>query len=103
MISFFIPIRKNSKRIRNKSIKKIGHYKYGLTEIKINHLKKLKNIFKNEGKIRIEFIISTDCKIVKEYVKNFRWIKLHERKKDLATDDCLDKLIKEVPKINLFS
>lgn len=101
MISFFIPIRKNSKRIKNKSIKKIGRYKYGLTEIKINHLKKLKNIFKNEGKIRIEFIISTDCKRVKEYVKNFRWIKLHERKKDLATDDCLDKLIKEVPKICL--
>ena len=45
MISIFIPIRKNSKRIKNKNIKKIGKFKYGLTEIKINHLEKLKNIF----------------------------------------------------------
>ena len=54
MISLFIPIRKNSKRIKNKNIKKIGNFKYGLTEIKINHLKKLKNIFKDKGKIKIE-------------------------------------------------
>ena len=99
MISLFIPIRKNSKRIKNKNIKKIGNFKYGLTEIKINHLKKLKNIFKDKGKIKIEFIISTDCKKVKNFVKKFKWVKIHERKKELATDDCLDKLITEVPKI----
>ena len=46
MISFFIPIRKNSKRIKNKNITKIGKYKYGLTQIKVTHLKRLKKLSK---------------------------------------------------------
>ena len=40
MISFFIPIRKNSKRIKNKNIKKIGRNKFGLTEIKLKQILK---------------------------------------------------------------
>ena len=99
MISFFIPIRKNSKRIKNKSIRKIGRYKYGLTEIKINHLKKVKDLLHRSSGLKAEFIISTDSQKVKDYVKNFKWIKIHHRTRDLAGDDCLDKLIKEVPKI----
>ena len=43
MISFFIPIRKGSKRIKNKNIKPIKNFKLGLTEIKILQLRKLKN------------------------------------------------------------
>ena len=97
MISFFIPVRKNSKRIKNKNVTKIGKYKHGLTQIKVTHLKKLKKII--EKKYKVEFIISTDCEKVKNYIKRFNWIKLHHRTKDLATDDCLDKLIKIVPKI----
>ena len=62
MISFFIPIKKVSRRIPNKNTKRIHNYKFGLTEIK------LKNIFINLEKLikknrllkknDIEFIIS---------------------------------------------
>ncbi len=99
MISFFIPIRKNSKRIKNKNIKKIGKFKYGLTEIKVNHFKNLRDALKKEQKIEVEFIFSTDCKKIKNYLKKFSWIKIHHRSRELSTDDCLDKLIKLVPKI----
>ena len=44
MISFFIPIRKGSKRVKNKNIKKLENYKLGLTELKINQLKKFKQL-----------------------------------------------------------
>ena len=102
MISFFIPIKKNSKRVKNKSTRRIGKFKLGLTEIKILHLKKLKNILKKDNRLpKMEFIISTDCEKVKKYVKKYPWLKLHNRTRALATDDCLDKLIKEVPKICL--
>ena len=33
MISFFLPIRKNSLRIKNKNIIRIKKYRFGLTEI----------------------------------------------------------------------
>ena len=87
MISFFIPIRKNSKRVKNKNIKRIGNFKYGLTEIKINQLKKVRNLFLKKHKLKIEFIVSTDCSIVKNYIQKFRWLKIHNRKKELARDD----------------
>lgn len=99
MISFFIPIRENSKRIKNKSIRKIGKYKFGLTEIKINQLKKIKGILDKKKKDNVEFIVSTDSKKVKSYLKQFSWIRVHNRSKRLAKDDCLDELINEVPKI----
>ena len=44
MISFFIPIRKGSKRVKNKNIKKLENYKLGLTELKINQLKNLEQL-----------------------------------------------------------
>ena len=100
MISFFIPIRENSRRIKYKSTRKIGKFNLGLTEIKVNHLKKLKILIKKNKKIpKIEFIVSTDSNKVKKYIENFSWIKIHNRSKRLASDDCLDDLIKEVPKI----
>ena len=40
MISFFIPIKKVSRRIPNKNTKRIHNYKFGLTEIKLKHLYK---------------------------------------------------------------
>mgnify|MGYP001331902613 FL=1 len=45
MISFFIPIRAGSKRIKNKNLKKLPGFNYGLTEIKIRQIKKFKNFF----------------------------------------------------------
>ena len=99
MISFFIPIRKNSKRIKNKNINRIGHFRYGLTEIKIAQLKKVRVLFNKKLKLKVEFIISTDSQEIKKFVHKFKWIKIHHRTKELAADDCMDKLIKEVPKI----
>ena len=43
--------------------------------------------------------MSTDCSIVKNYIQKFRWLKIHNRTKELARDDCLDQLIEEVPKL----
>ena len=65
MISIFIPIRKNSKRVKNKNIHKIKKYKLGLTEIKILQLEKFRNKILKLKKLRIfnhkfEYIISTD-------------------------------------------
>ena len=42
MISIFVPIRKGSKRVKNKNIKRFNKYKLGLTELKILQLKRLK-------------------------------------------------------------
>ena len=95
MISIFLPIRKGSKRIKNKNIKPLPHHKFGLTEIKINQLKKLKKKLKK----KLEFVVSTDCDRIKKYLLKFPWIRVNHRPKNLATDDSLDKLIHYVPKI----
>ena len=89
MISIFLPIRKGSKRIKNKNIKPLPHHKFGLTELKIYQLKKLKKKLKK----KLEIIVSTDCDRIKKYLLKFPWIKVNNRPKNLATDDSLDKLI----------
>ncbi len=100
IISFFLPIRQNSKRIKNKSFKRINQFKYGLTEIKINQFRKIKKIFKNNFKqYKLEFVISSDSSKIENYVKKFNWIKFHKRPKKLSTDNSLDRLIQNVPKI----
>ena len=97
MISVFIPVRKGSKRVKNKNIRPIGKYKLGLLEIKLKQLEKLIKI--NNNKYNFEFIVSTDSKIVEEYCKKFNWIKVHKRNKKLSGDHSLQKLINIVPKI----
>ena len=97
MISVFIPVRKGSKRVKNKNIRAIGKYKLGLLEIKLKQLEKLIKI--NNNKYNLEFIVSTDSKIVEEYCKKFNWIKVHKRNKKLSGDHSLQKLINIVPKI----
>ena len=97
MISVFIPVRKGSKRVKNKNIRAIGKYKLGLLEIKLKQLEKLIKI--NNNKYNFEFIVSTDSKIVEEYCKKFNWIKVHKRNKKLSGDHSLQKLINIVPKI----
>lgn len=96
-VTIFIPIRKGSKRIINKNIKKLPNYNYGLTEIKINQLINLNKICKN--KFNIEIIIGTDCEVVKSYAKKFSLIKIFERNKILSADHSLQKLINFLPKI----
>ena len=57
MISFFFPVRSGSKRVKNKNIRKILNYKLGLLEIRINHLKKLRNLIlknKNTKSLKIQ-------------------------------------------------
>jgi len=97
MISFFIPIRKGSKRIKNKNIKPFRKFKLGLLEIKIKQLKKLIKI--NKKKYDFEFIVTTNCKIVESYCKKFNWIKIHKRSAGLSSDHSLQKLIDLAPKI----
>lgn len=99
-ISFFIPIRKGSRRIKNKSFRKILNYKFGLTEIKVKQLLTLKKTFnKNIKNFKLEFIVSSDSKLVENYIKKFSWIKFHNRAPNLSTDNSLDKLIEVVPSI----
>ena len=102
MISFFIPIRKGSKRVKNKNIRPIKKFRLGLTEIKILQLRKLCNSINrlNLKKFKpIEIIVSTNCEKIKKFLKPLKWIKIHHRNEYLSSDDCLGELIKEVPKI----
>ena len=100
MISFFIPIRKGSKRIKNKNFKSLPGYKFGLTEIKVLQLLKFKKILKKlKIKRKFEFIISTNCEKTIKFLKPYKWIKLHIRLNKDATDDSMDRLIKIVPKV----
>lgn len=102
MISFFIPIRKGSKRVKDKNIKPLPGYKFGVTELKIKQLLRLRKLLKKQKKKdlnKFEFVVSTDCPRTKKYLIKFKWLKIHNRSKNLATDDSLDLLIKEVPKI----
>tara|TARA_Y100001958_G_C21193501_1_gene521254 strand:+ start:55 stop:753 length:699 start_codon:yes stop_codon:yes gene_type:complete len=102
VISFFIPIRKGSKRVKDKNIKPLPGYKFGVTELKINQLVRLRKLLKKQKKNNLnkfEFVVSTDCLRTKKYLRKFRWLKIHNRPKSLATDDSLDLLIKEVSKI----
>jgi len=57
MISIFIPIRKGSKRIINKNIKSLPKFRFGLTELKLKQLEKLKKILKKEISQPVEFIV----------------------------------------------
>ena len=102
LINIFVPIRKNSKRIKNKSTRKIGKYKLGLTEIKILQIKKMLAKVKKDPilkKYDFKIIVSTDCGKIKKFTKNIKWISIHNRPKNLAKDDCLQDLIYEIPKI----
>ena len=99
-LSVFIPIRKGSKRIKDKNTKTLLNFKYGLTEIKIMQLNKFRKIFKKKfKKIKLEFVVSTDCPKVKKFIHKFSWIKLHRRQKSLSSDDSLPHLIRFVPNI----
>ena len=83
MISFFVPIKKISKRVKNKNIQKIFNFKLGLTEIKILQLKKFRELIKKNNlfnKLGFEFIISSDDKRVEK-------------------DDCLEQLILHASKV----
>ena len=94
-LSVFIPIRKGSKRIKDKNTKTLLNFKYGLTEIKIMQLNKFRKIFKKKfKKIKLEFVVSTDCPKVKKFIHKFSWIKLHRRQKSLSSNELFASLDK---------
>ena len=97
MISIFIPIRKGSKRVKNKNIKKIGKFNLGLTEIKIKKIIKLKKLLGN--KHEIELVVATNCLKTLKYCKNFEWIKTYKRSENISGDHSLNKLIDLIPSI----
>lgn len=100
LISIFFPVRKGSKRVKNKNLRPIKNFKKGLLEIKVKQLKKLNKIFKkNFSEYSLEIIFSTNCKKTKFFLKNYKWIKVFDRKKYLSSDDVLDLLIGEVTRI----
>ena len=80
MISFFFPVRSGSKRVKNKNIRRVLNYKLGLLEIKINHLKKLRNLILKNRRYKIlrdsDYVFSTNCSVTKKYLSQFKWIKV---------------------------
>ena len=71
LISIFFPVRKGSKRVRNKNTRKIKHYDHGLLEIKVDHLKKLRKLFREKiNNYEIEFVFSTNCEKTKNLFEN---------------------------------
>lgn len=100
MISFFIPIRSGSKRIKNKNFKKLPGYNFGLTEIKIKQIEKFKKKIKNyKLNEKFEYVVSTNCKKTLKFLKKYNWIKIHNRSNKLSSDNSLDSLISIIPKI----
>ena len=102
MISFFIPIRKNSKRVKNKNIKKIRNYSSGLTEIKVKQLSRFRSLIRKDKilkKIKFEYVISSDDNRVLKFLVKFPWIKSLKRSPAISGDNSLDKLIKYVPNV----
>lgn len=100
-ITIFLPIRKGSKRIKNKNIKSLPGFKLGMTELKIYQLNKLRTAYKKIYKKDLEIIVSTDCPKILKFTKNLKWLKVLKREKYLSSDDTLTKLIQYVPKICL--
>ena len=96
IIKVFLPCRSGSQRVKNKNIRKFNKYKFGLIELKLNQLIKVKQIN--------EIILSTDDKKIIQFAKKFnnKKIKLDIRPKRLSTSKTkTDNLIKYAG--NLFN
>jgi CMP-N-acetylneuraminic acid synthetase len=93
-LDIFLPCRASSKRIKNKNIKKFSNNKFGLLEIKIKDLLRVKYVR--------NIILSTDDIKIINYIEslNLKKIKIDKRNKKLCSDNAkTDDLIKYVPKI----
>lgn len=100
-ITAFLPVKKNSVRVPNKNTSKIGIFKLGLFEIKINQLLKI-NYFSN-------IIVSTNDQEIIEYLNFFnnRKIILDIRpetlcKSSTSTDDLIKYVIENFNFEHLF-
>jgi len=94
IIKAFLPCRSGSQRVKNKNIRKFHKYKFGLIELKINQLLKVKEID--------QIILSTDDKKIIKYLQklNKKKIKINIRPKKLASSKTkTDDLIRYVSKL----
>ena len=81
IIKAFLPCRSGSQRIKNKNTRKFSNYKFGLFELKIAQLIKVKELS--------EIIVSTDDKKIISFLekKKNRKINLIKRPKHLASSE----------------
>tara|TARA_B110000238_G_C16061014_1_gene410500 strand:- start:344 stop:1018 length:675 start_codon:yes stop_codon:yes gene_type:complete len=89
IIKAFLPCRSGSERVKNKNIRKFYKYKFGLVELKLNQLLKVKEIN--------QIILSTDDKKIIDYANSLKSkkITINQRPKELAlsitkTDDLIN-------------
>ena len=88
-IVVFLPCRSGSQRVKNKNIRSFSKYKFGLFQLKIEQLLKVKDLNK--------IIVSTDDKKILNYLKkkNYRKINIDKRPKIYASNKTkTDELIR---------
>ena len=93
-INVFLPCRSGSQRVKNKNIRKFHKYKFGLIELKINQLLKVKEID--------QITTSTDDKKIIKFLQklNKKKIKIDIRPKKLASSKTkTDDLIRYASKL----
>ena len=93
-IDVFLPCRSSSERIKNKNIKRFSNFKFGLLELKISQLIKIKSI-KN-------VVVSTNDKKIIHYLNKNKFNKVNVIKRPnylCGKTTSTDSLIKYVPKI----
>ena len=93
-IDVFLPCRSPSVRIKNKNIKKFSNHRFGLLELKILQLIKIKSI-KN-------VVVSTNDKKIIHYLNKNKFNKVNVIKRPnylCGNTSSTDSLIKYVPKI----
>lgn len=80
IFNVFLPCRKGSKRVPNKNIKPFGSFKFGLLELKLKELLKIKELK--------SIVLSSDDERILNYAQNLKdkRLVLHERKGFLASD-----------------
>lgn len=90
-VNVFLPCRKGSERVKNKNIRSISKYKYGLIEIKLNQLLKSKYI-------NNIYLSTNDDEIIKyASALNSERIIIHKRKEDLSSSNTsTDQIVPHV-------
>lgn len=95
-VAIFLPTRKGSQRVENKNTRPFSYYNYGLLELKLKQLVKVK--------IVDEIILSTNdescLEIGKSFVKDYPHLRIDIRPDNLASSNTnLTDLVKYVPGI----
>ena len=86
MISIFLPIRKGSRRIINKNLKKLPYFKNGLTELKIKQLEKFKKREELEKRFLEEY--SRKAREVEQLEKENEQKKKRKREEEIRFENA---------------